>query len=75
MIRCSLHMALRTLISARRVRSTVCRNWVLPIRAHSGSAVVEKDLLLEKATQLLGVDLGGLIKRVDPKHPLIGMAR
>ena len=68
-------MALRTVLSARWVRSTACRLWYFPIRAHSDNVAVEQDLLLEKATQLLGVDLGGLIKRVDLKHPLIGMAR
>jgi len=68
-------MALRTILCARWVQSTACRLWYSPIRAHSGNATAEQDVLLEKATQLLGVDLGGLIKKVDPKHPLISMAR
>ena len=70
-------MILRTVLSARLFWSGTRKNWYTPIRAHSRSKAAENENseFIEKAIQLVGGDLAKLIHKVDPRHPLMDMAR
>ena len=70
-------MILRTVLSARLRWSGTRKSRYAPIRAHSRSKVAENENreFIEKAVQLLGGDLAKLIHKVDPRHPLMDMAR
>ena len=67
-------MILRTVQCARLLWSGTRGIHFTPIRTHSRSRARENEFI-EKATQLLGSDLAKLIHKVDPRHPLVDMAR
>jgi len=68
---------MKTVTSARLLWSWTRGIRYAPKRAHSRSETTENEnqKIIEKAAQLLGKDLAGLIHKVDRKHPLIDMAR
>ena len=70
-------MILRTVLSARLRCNGTRKSRYAPIRAHSRSKVAENENreFIEKAVRLLGGDLAKLIHKVDPRHPLMNMAR
>lgn len=71
------YFVMKTAASARLFWSWTRGIRYAPIRAHSRSETRESEnqKIIEKAAQLLGKDLAGLIHKVDPTHPLIDMAR